>query len=392
MTADAGRITSLEAWPVNVPLDAPYEFATGVFAGISSTVARVTTDTGLVGLGESPSPTDALELWQAAGDVTGRNAAALLEQLASAPFTTPAPRDTPETTVRCPQVALEMALWDIAAQAANVPLCELLGTPVRGEIELTEYFAFRLPGPGADGEGTTAEVAAYCARMVREHNSPVFEGKMGVRPPAEELRMLREVRAAIGPERGLRVDANMAWTPETARATLRELEEIGIEYVEEPVAGLTAMAELRGSTRIPISAHSSDIPTAAALGAPDALVLGIAGCGGIGPTLRFAGACARAGVGFRFYSGDLGIATAAQLHVAAVLESVTGPHQTLLRWYHDDIITGGPLRPDRGRVPVPHSRPGLGVELDLDSLHRGVARFESDGEYDYYGGPPVPRY
>ncbi len=201
MTAGAGLITSLEAWPVNVPLDAPYEFATGVFAGVSSTVARVTTDTGLVGLGESPSPTDALDLWEQAGDVTGRDAASLLEQLATAPFTTPAPRDTPEMTVRRPQVALEMALWDIAAQAADQPLCELLGTPVRREIELTEYFAFRLPGLGAEGERTAAEVAAYCARMVREHDSPMFEGKMGVRPPAEEIHMLREVRAAIGPER-----------------------------------------------------------------------------------------------------------------------------------------------------------------------------------------------
>ena len=96
------------------------------------------------------------------------------------------------------------------------------------------------------------------------------------------------------------------------------------------------------------------------------MVLGIAGCGGIGPTFRFADACQQAGVEFRFYSGDLGIATAAQLHVAAVLGSVTGPHQSLLRWYHDDVITGGPLRPHRGRVPVPDSRPGLGVELDLE--------------------------
>ncbi len=120
-------------------------------------------------------------------------------------------------------------------------------------------------------------------------------------------------------------------------------------------------------------------------------MLGIAGCGGIGPTLRFAAACATAGVEFRFYSGDLGIATAAELHVAAVVESITGPHQTLLRWYTDDVIEGGPLRPHRGGLPVP-SGPGLGVELDHDALHRGVERFERDGEYDYYGGPPLPRF
>ena len=65
------------------PLDAPYEFATGVYAGISRTVARVTTDTGLVGLGESPSPTDAPDLWEQAPNVAGRDAASLLDQLAS---------------------------------------------------------------------------------------------------------------------------------------------------------------------------------------------------------------------------------------------------------------------------------------------------------------------
>ena len=128
--------------------------------------------------------------------------------------------------------------------------------------------------------------------------------------------MLREVRAAIGPERGC---GSMpiwrgGWRLRCNRCPTRD---VGVESLEEPVAGLAAMAELRRSTPIPLSAHSSDIPTAAApVAGADALVLGIAGCGGIGATLRFAAACAAAGVGFRFYSGDLGIATAAELHVA----------------------------------------------------------------------------
>ena len=120
-------------------------------------------------------------------------------------------------------------------------------------------------------------------------------------------------------------------------------------------------------------------------------MLGIAGCGGIGPTLRFAAACAAAGVGFRFYSGDLGIATAAELHVAAAVASIAGPHQSLLRWYADDVIAGGPARPHAGRVAVP-TGPGLGVTLDEAGLAGGVERFERDGEYDYYGGPPLPRF
>ena len=36
--------------------------------------------------------------------------------------------------------------------------------------------------------------------------------------------------------------------------------------------------------------------------------------------------------------------------------------------------------------------PGLGVALDEAGLARGAERFERDGEYDYYGGPPLPRF
>ena len=203
--------------------------------------------------------------------------------------------------------------------------------------------------------------------------------------------MLREVRNTIGPARMLRVDANMAWCPTTARQALIALDEIGVESVEEPVAGFEAMRELRRRSNIPLSAHSSDILEAAKVGGPVALVLGIAGCGGIGPTLRFAEDCKQAGVGFRFYSGDLGIATAATLHVAAAMPSVTGPHQTLLRWYHDDVISGGPFRPERGSVAVPASS-GIGVDLDEAALARGIQRFAKDRAYDYYAGPSVPRY
>ncbi len=387
----AGQIVSVEAWPVNVSLDAPYEFATGVYGGMSRTVVRVMTDEGLTGLGESPSVADAVALWELAPELAGRPAAALLAELSSEPYARPAPRDSPEMIFRRPLAAVEMALWDVAAKAAGVPVHALLGGAVRDRIALTEYFAYRLPGPAAPGEQTAEAVAAHCARMAREHGSPAFEGKLGVRPPEEELEMLGQVRAAIGPGRELRVDVNMGWRPETAARMLPELERLGVTNVEEPVAGLPEMAGIRGASSIPFSAHTSDIAHAAELGTPEHVVLGVAGCGGLGPAMRFAAACERAGVGFWFYSGDLGIATAAQLHVAAAAPSITGPHQSLLRWYTDDVIAGGPFRPEGGSIAVP-AGPGLGVELDEDALHRGIERFERDGEYDYYSGPPVPRY
>src|SRR5205823_2617466 len=96
-----------------------------------------------------------------------------------------------------------------------VPLYELLGGAVRKSVQFSEYFAYR---PGR--EETPAEVAAFCERMVEEHDSPVFEGKVAVRPVEEDVRLVREVRAAIGAGRELRLDANMGWRLETARRAL----------------------------------------------------------------------------------------------------------------------------------------------------------------------------
>ena len=102
-------------------------------------------------------------------------------------------------------------------------------------------------------------------------------------------------------------------------------------------------------------------------------------------------ACEEAGVGFWFYSGDLGIATAAYLQVAAATAYLDRPSQSLLRWTTDDVIAGGPFSPERGAVDVP-SGPGLGVELDEAALARGVERFARDGEYAFYTGGPLPRF
>ena len=60
-------VARIEAWPVNVPLEATYLMAPGSYPGMSRTVVRVTTGDGIVGLGETPSPTDAPLLAESSG-------------------------------------------------------------------------------------------------------------------------------------------------------------------------------------------------------------------------------------------------------------------------------------------------------------------------------------
>jgi glucarate dehydratase len=227
--------------------------------------------------------------------------------------------------------------------------------------------------------------------MVEEFDSPWFEGKVGLRPPDEDVRLVREIRAAIGAERALRLDANKAWSVAAAADVLQRVEAERVESIEEPVGTLAEQAELRAVTATPFSSHEPDLAFAAEHGVPDAIVLNLGVCGGIEGTRRFVAACERAGVGFWWYSGDLGIATAAYLHVSAATPYLDRPSQSLFRWYPEDVIVGGPFSAHRGLVAVPEG-PGLGVELDETALARAVDRYARDGEYDLYSGTALPRY
>jgi glucarate dehydratase len=381
------EIARIEAWPVNVPLQAPYEMAPGVVRGIHRTVVRITTEDGVVGLGETPAPGDAETLRGEPGEaLVGRETDELRAELGQRSWPTPEHRGDGRVVIDNPLTGVEIALWDIAAREASVPLHELLGGLRRSEISFSEYFAYRV-----GREESPTEVAAYCARMAAEHGSTVFEGKVAVRSVEEDVRLAREIRSAIGAERELRLDANMGWHLETAREALARLAPFGIANVEEPVGSFAEMAQLRHSTEIPFSAHTPDVRRAGELGVPDALVIGLGPCGGIAGTRRFIALCEDAGVAFWFYSGDLGIATAAYLHIAAATPYVDCPSQSLLRWTTEDVVVGGPYSPENGVVEVPTGL-GLGVELDETALERCVERFAREGSYDHYGGPALPRF
>lgn len=223
---------------------------------------------------------------------------------------------------------IEMAMWDARGKTEGVPLVVLLGGARRDRIELTEYFSYRWPGIDP-GESSPLEVARYCATMIQRHGSTRFEGKMGTVRLEEEVRMVAEVRAAIG-DRPLQLDADGVWPLPTAREALRRVKPHDIAWFEEPCETYEELVQLRRFTDIPFSAHSIDLPKAHALGCPEAIVTNINEHGGISRSVAFIRAAEMLGVGFRFHSGETGIASAAYLHLAAALDPVRGASQTLL--------------------------------------------------------------
>ena len=77
-----------------------------------------------------------------------------------------------------------------------------------------------------------------------------------------------------------------------------------------------------------------------------------------------------------------------QTDLSAALEHVRGASQTLLRWYADDVIGGGPFVPKGGSVEVPQD-PGLGVTLDPVALRRCHERYLAEGAFPAGASAPV---
>lgn len=373
------KITAVRATPVNIPFHAPYRFSYGSTASLTKTVIEVDTDEGVTGLGECADGNRAHDVIAAGEKLIGLD---IRDVTTAERRLVPGMRYTPwgnVTAVRRVFGGIEMAMWDARGKIEGVPLHLLLGGAVRLDIPHTEYFSYRFPGPSHPGESSPVEIARYCAEMIEKHGADIFEGKMGTVGLDEEIDMVREVRAAIG-DRPLRLDANGGWTMPTAREALRRLEPFNIEWFEEPVETYEEMAELRQHSKVSFSAHTIDLPKAVRLRAPDAIVTNINEHGGIRRTVEFIRACEMFNVGFRFHSGETGVASAAYLHLAAALEHVRHASQTLFRWYADDVIEGGPLLLKDGVVRVPDG-PGLGVTLDANALKRCYERFLLEGSF-----------
>lgn len=381
------KIMTIRATPVNIPLRAPYRFSYGSTGSLTKTVIELVTEDGVCGLGECADGDRAADVMRMAERLVGCDVHDILPaQRACVPGMTYTPWGN-VTSQRRVFAGIEMAMWDARARTAGLPLHRLLGGAVRQDIALTEYFSYRLPGTDEPGEASPSDIARYCARMIEEHDAQIFEGKVGTVGLAEEVQMVAEVRGAIG-DRPLQLDANGIWTLPTARLALRQLQRFDISWFEEPCESYEEMAALRRHSDCAFSTHIVDLPKAARLGCPDAIVTNINELGGIRGALDFVAACAAMGVGFRFHSGETGVGTAAYLHLSAALEHVRGASQTLLRWYGDDVVEGGPLVPKGGTVGVPQG-PGLGVTLDSVALRRCHERYLAEGAFPAGASAPA---
>ncbi|MBP0457167.1 mandelate racemase/muconate lactonizing enzyme family protein [Streptomyces montanisoli] len=371
------KITDVDVQVVNLPLVNPFTSSFETKTGETRTVVRVRTDDGVEGWGET--------MW-------GRPVAAIVESIAedligTSPFGLEAFHRKQHMVPffygylgYAAIAALDVACWDVMGKATGQSVTDLLGGPVRDEVPITALIT-RADAPGASAAALPAELARHAERVVAEGGFRAVKLK-GTTDVDGDVAILRALRAAL-PDVQLRVDPNAAWSvPDSVRAGIA-LEELDLEYLEDPCTGIEGMSQVRSRVRIPLCTNMcvvrfEEFAPAMRLGAVDVIHGDVYKWGGIAATKALAAHCETFGLGMNLHSGgELGIATAAHLAVVASTPVLSRAIDSMYYLHADDIIE--PLHLAGGRLRVP-TGPGLGVTVDKDKLRHYAAVNAREGD------------
>jgi len=259
------------------------------------------------------------------------------------------------------RAALDIALHDLAARVAGVPVWALLGGRAREVATISRVVSMKAP--------------ATMAEDARRHVADGFRTVKLKVGQAEDVPLdvarVAAVRAAVGPDVAIKIDANQGWrTPGTAIRAIRQLVPFDPAYVEQPVDGrdLEGLAEVRRACGVPIMADEAihgphEALRAVGLRACDLINIKLMKCGGLLAALTLNAIAETAGIACQVGTMvESAVASAAGLHLALALHNV----QT--------VEMGGPLmlatdlaplrdyyRRDQATVP---DGPGLGLAPD----------------------------
>ena len=294
--------------------------------------------------------------------------------------------------------AIETACLDLIGKSLNVPLCDLLGTRARDEVEFSAYPFYKHAGGGGEGDDAREDKFGECLTpesivrqvgiMKQEQGFHDIKFKGGVLDPDVEVETIRQLRKAY-PDCPCRIDPNSAWTVETSIQVGVDLKEELADggYLEDPAAGIDGMAAVRRG----LLAKGIDTPLASNVAvtsfahmpesvAQDAVQVVLCDhhfWGGMRQVQHLGKLCHTFGIGLSMHSNShLGVSLMAMTHVAAATPHLTYACDTHYPWqWSDEIVAGGRVAIQNGKVQIP-DRGGLGVELDYDQLARLKERYE----------------
>src|SRR5437667_12456455 len=329
------KVTALETYLLSAPLPQAVRTSTNTITRVSEVIVKITTDAGLVGIGEAHGPF----LFQQGPDglrsvkdilttitplVVGGDpfdVERIWQDLFALTYTSV--RGIPALTrQQRPLItaisAIDIALWDLKGKAIGRPVYALLGGALRRRVPAyVTGFYYR--------DGERPDDLRREAAMYLEHGYKTIKVKVGGLTPEADAERVGVIRKAVGKDVSIMLDANQGWDLPTAVRATKLCEPHGIFWLEDPMPWYDerhALRRLKAEVDVPIAAGETEftpfgLRTMVAEGLVDYLIIDSTWAGGR-TTWR------KAAVMAELYHIPLAAHHDPQIHVHAVAASPTG--------------------------------------------------------------------
>ena len=362
------RITRIRAVPISFRVPEGQNVRLGIGRAVKrdSVLLKVETDEGLVGWGEAhhgrcpgaiakliDTTLSELVVGMDALDVSGVWAKVYRMQLASHGM---------GAAAAMALSGLDIALWDIRGKACGWPLYRLLGGASRAVPAYAGGISLGWQDPASLADEARAHVASgYRAVKLRVGDTP-----------KRDIARVEAVRAALGPDVEILVDANTGYTVDDVRRVMPAYEAAAVGWLEEPFPPQDAYSYTQAARlgTVPLAAGENHFTRYEFVQALQAGTFGfvqpdLSKTGGVTETMRIAALASAWKISVNPHTSATGINMVATLHLLAAIdnpgyfEGDVAKHNP----FRDDVV-GLPYQLDAEGCVRPPEGPGLGVEVD----------------------------
>jgi D-galactarolactone cycloisomerase len=369
------KIRDVIAYVLEAPLSQPFRWSFNEATTRQSCLVEIITDDGISGWGEcfGPARLNAAVVIAFRPHLVGADALAT-EAIWQKLYNTF--RDQGQKGLVVTALSgVDIALWDLKGKHFNAPISTLMGGPLRTEVKAYATGTYRLRS-GDHHTYLIDEVKEYAAQ-----GFPAVKLKIGF-DVEDDIKLIRNARAALGPNIGLMLDANHGFDAIEAIKLGRAVADCDIGWFEEPVVpdDLDSYVEVRRGQPIPVAGGECDftrwgfreILTRRAI---DILQPDTCAAGGLSECKKIADMAAAFGVRYVPHVWGCGVGLATALQLLAVLPHAPPrhtPHEPMLEFDRSEhpfrqTILSAPIEHVRGTVNIP-TGPGLGIEVDRKTI------------------------
>jgi L-Ala-D/L-Glu epimerase / N-acetyl-D-glutamate racemase len=360
------QITQIEIYKLSIPLKEPFIISLGTIYNAENIIVVLRTNKSINGFGEcSPFMTingENQSTCFAVGELLarklkGRNPLAIEDCV-----------NVMDKTIygnSSIKSAFDIALYDIAAQHAGIPLYKFLGATKTKKL-ITDYtISLDIP-----------EKMANDALKIKESGYRVIKVKLG-EDKEIDVERVKAIRKAIGKKIEIRIDANQGWDVKTAIKVLSALKNYNIQFCEEPIPRWDFMnlSKVKNKSPVPIMADESccdhhDAKNLIQLGACDMFNLKLGKSSGLLKAKKIVALAEKANLkmqvgGFM----ESKITMTANAHLALTSKNILYCDFDTPLMFAGDPVSGGIIYKDKGSVEVPGTI-GLGAWIENERLDK----------------------